>query len=95
VHNLFIRQKAEKALDDMAGDDYHQVKEAILDLRIHPRPRGCKKLIDSIYRVRVGDWRVIYMVIDKTKLVDIGKIARKSEKTYKEIKRLFSCLISP
>ena len=89
MYNLFIRHRAEKALDDMDEDDYHRAKEAILDLCTHPRPRGCKKLIDSIYRIRIGDWRVIYMVNDKEKLIEIGKIARRSEETYKEIKRLF------
>ncbi|MFH0774102.1 MAG: type II toxin-antitoxin system RelE/ParE family toxin [bacterium] len=89
MYKLFIRHRAEKALDNMDEDDYHRTKEAILDLRDHPRPRGCKKLIDNIYRIRTGDWRVIYMVDDKKMLIEIGKIARRSEETYKEIKRLF------
>ncbi|MEW5767627.1 MAG: type II toxin-antitoxin system RelE/ParE family toxin [bacterium] len=90
MHRLFIRQRAEKILDDMADDDYYRVKEAILKLRQSPRPRGCEKLIDDIYRIRIGDWRVIYMVTDKERLIDIGKIDRRSEKTYKGIKRLFT-----
>jgi mRNA-degrading endonuclease RelE of RelBE toxin-antitoxin system len=42
-----------------------------------------------VYRLRVGDYRVIYKVFDKEQLVIIGRVARRSEKTYQDFEDLF------
>jgi len=42
-----------------------------------------------MYRIRVGNWRVVYAVFDRDNLVIVGKIARRSEKTYDGLDGLF------
>ena len=42
----------------------------------NPRPQGCEKIVDDIYRIRIGPWRMIYMINDVERWVDIGKIVR-------------------
>ena len=46
-----------------------------------PRPRGCKKLQggEKEYRIRVGDYRIVYMIDDRAKAVDITRIAHRRE----------------
>lgn len=55
-----------------------------------PWPAGCEKLYDDVYRVRVGNWRIIYIVDGKNRRVEVGSIRRRSERTYKGIEDLFS-----
>ena len=50
-------------------------------LAITPRPAGCKKLKggDREWRIRVGDYRVIYMIDDAARAVDVIHIAHRRE----------------
>jgi len=50
-------------------------------LEDNPRPSGCRKLFDNIYRIRIGPYRVIYEIDDERKQVEVGKIARRREDT--------------
>jgi len=53
------------------------------DLGDDPRPPGTKKLSGSpLWRIRVGDVRVIYSVWDAQQLVVITRVARRNESTY-------------
>jgi mRNA interferase RelE/StbE len=47
----------------------------------NPRPTGCKKLkgYKDQWRVRVGDWRVVYIIDDTAKLVSVTRIAHRRE----------------
>jgi mRNA interferase RelE/StbE len=45
----------------------------MLTLEDDPRPRGCRKLFDDIYRIRVGNYRVVYKIDDESKEVVVGK----------------------
>jgi len=54
-----------------------------------PRPPGVVQLEQDIYRLRVGDYRVIYKVLDEERIILIGRIARRSESTYRNLRRLF------
>ena len=54
-----------------------------------PRPQGCEKLYGDIYRVRVGDIRIIYLINEGDKRIEVGGIRRRSERTYKGIEELF------
>jgi mRNA interferase RelE/StbE len=55
----------------------------------NPRPHGCEKLYDDIYRMRVGDIRIIYLIDEANKRVEVGGIRHRSERTYREIEDLF------
>jgi len=55
----------------------------------NPRPRGCEKLYDDVYRVRVGDIRIIYLIDGGNKRIEVGGIRRRTERTYKGIEDMF------
>lgn len=76
-------------MDSLQEADYHRVASRLRVLANDPRPQGCKKLYDDIYRVRVGDIRVIYLIDEGNKRIEVGGICRRSERTYKGIEGLF------
>jgi len=89
MYELYIRRKAEKFLDRLDPPDRDRITKAVLDLTGNPRPRSCEKLVDDICRIRVGPYRVIYLIDDTARTVDIGKVARRKERTYRDLKTLF------
>ena len=66
-----------------------RIAEAVQTLADDPRPPGVKQLELSVYRLRVGDYRVIYKVFDDEKVILIGRVAHRSENTYRALRRLF------
>lgn len=57
-----------------------RVSERIDHLAREPRPRGCEKLVGpEAYRLRIGDYRVLYEVDDKTRKVYLVRVAHRRE----------------
>ena len=69
--------------------DRVRVMKVIEALKENPRPHGIVQLEPNVYRSRVGDYRVIYKVFDKEQLVIIGRVVRRSERTYRDVRNLF------
>ena len=65
--------------------DLRRVLEQIQDLERDPRPRGVEKLTadrNARYRVRQGDWRIIYLIDDRNRTITVDEVARRNEGTY-------------
>ena len=72
--------KAEKDLDAVTGHDFDAAKKRILLLSENPRPFGSKKLTDEGgYRIRSGDFRMLYRIDDIAKEVIIYKVKHRKE----------------
>jgi mRNA interferase RelE/StbE len=57
-----------------------RINNAIAQLAENPRPTGCKKLSDREgYRIRVGDYRILYHIDDAAKLVIIFRVAARGD----------------
>ena len=57
-----------------------QVADAIDDLQVNPRPPGCKKLVgENGYRIRTGNYRILYAVDDRSRIVRIYRIGHRRE----------------
>ena len=80
-YSLEIKQSAQKELDALDDALFTRVDRKILALAENPRPSGCKKLkgYKDQWRVRVGDWRALYIIDDAAKLVTITRIAHRRE----------------
>lgn len=89
MYDIAVTPKAKRELDKLPLKDFKRLDKAIWALAQDPRPRGAKKLRGPEYRIRVGEWRIIYAVFDKDRLVIVGKVARRSERTYEELDELF------
>lgn len=82
-------KRVQRELDSLQRTDYQRVSARMRSLADNPTPRGCEKLYDSIYRVRVGDIRIIYLIDEKNKRIEVGAIRRRSERTYRGLDELF------
>jgi len=89
VYRRELTKRAQRELDKLSDDDLERVVDAIRGLRDNPRPHGAKKIRGPIYRLRLGDWRIVYAVFDKDQLVIVGKIARRTKRTYERTDELF------
>ncbi len=89
MYQLKLTSRAQHQLDKLPAEDLGRIAAAIQQLRDNPRPSGTKKLKGPIYRIRAGDWRIIYAVFDKDNLIIVGKVTRRSKDTYDRMKDLF------
>ena len=75
-YEVFILRRAQKQLAQLPAQDYERVKTSILALSQTPRPHGCVKLTGRPgWRIRVGDYRVIYEIDDRQSrltVLDVG-----------------------
>ena len=89
--NVRLRsRRVQRELDQLLAPDYRRVLRTLRGLAELPRPSGCVKLYDDVYRVRVGVWRVVYLIDETTNEVSVGSIRRRSERTYRAIEDLFA-----
>ncbi|MEX2599440.1 MAG: type II toxin-antitoxin system RelE/ParE family toxin [Dehalococcoidia bacterium] len=91
-HRFEVRLRStrvQKELDAVPHIDRRRILATLQALSAEPRPMGCEKLYDSVYRVRVGQWRIIYLVADDLQRVDIGGIRRRNERTYRRVEDMF------
>ena len=70
-YTLEIKPSAGKELDALDDALFARIDRKILLLAENPRPPGCKKLRGhkDHWRIRVGDWRVLYVIDDAAKRV--------------------------
>jgi mRNA interferase RelE/StbE len=79
-YEVIISKKARKELDKLPDSLASILFNEIYSLEDNPRPRGCKKLtIGNAYRIRVGDYRIIYDIIDKQLIVNVITLGHKKE----------------
>jgi mRNA interferase RelE/StbE len=84
VYTLLIRHSAERDLRRLHRVLFERVNERILSLRDYPRPHGVRKLVGAQegWRVRVGDYRILYQIDDDTQTVTIVRV-RHRRATYR------------
>jgi mRNA interferase RelE/StbE len=76
-----VKPAARRELEALPDHLLSRVVRKLESLGHNPRPEGCKKLrgYKNQWRVRVGDWRVLYIIDDMTKLVSVTRIAHRRE----------------
>ena len=83
VYRLEIIRPAQKQMLDLSRDAQLEIVTAIDGLANEPRPHGCRKLRGTeLWRLRLGRYRIIYVVDDKAHIVTIIKVAARREDTY-------------
>lgn len=80
-YSLEIKSSAQKELDALDDTVFVRIDRKILALADNPRPAGCKKLKGhkDQWRIRVGDWRVVYIIDDAAKQISITRVAHRRE----------------
>jgi mRNA interferase RelE/StbE len=74
-------RSARKELEEFPPQLVERIFPKIESLALQPRPAGCKKLkgAQNLWRIRVGDYRVVYSLDDSRRAVDIVAVRHRSE----------------
>lgn len=72
AYSLSFSRQAIKQSQKINEPFYSNIKQSIINLANDPRPVGCKKLKGRDgYRIRIGDYRVIYEIYDAELIIDV------------------------
>ena len=79
-YKVRIVHTAEREMDNLPAVIHTRISRRILSLEDDPRPKGVKKLSGrEEYRLRVGDYRILYTVDDKDTIVIICAVSHRRE----------------
>ena len=79
-YEVLILRRAQKELADLPKVDYVRVRDAVAALADAPRPAGCKKLVGREgWRIRSGDYRVIYEIDDAGEKITVLHIGHRRD----------------
>jgi mRNA interferase RelE/StbE len=80
MYRVDLRRPAQKSLDKLPKPDFQAVIEAIKGLAQTPRPRGIEKVKSTgLWRIRQGDYRIIYAIDDNEHIVTIVRVGHRRE----------------
>lgn len=81
TYEIKFTKGARKMFSKLSDDLQDRIQLQIDDLAIEPRPNGVKKLKgeENAYRIRVGDYRVIYNIFDNVLVVKVVEVGHRSE----------------
>ena len=87
-YTLKLHRDIEKQLTRIPKKQRERLVETMRSFRDDPRPLGCIKLDNILYRVHEGQYRIIYAIFDDEVVVFICKVARRTESTYRDLRKL-------
>lgn len=80
MYDLFLLPPAQKDFDKLEASTFDRVIKKIRALSRDARPAGCLKLTgDDGYRIRAGDYRVLYRIDDSSKRIYIYRIKHRKD----------------
>lgn len=80
MYNLKVKRRAQRAWERLPKDDFQAVSRVLGDLAQNPRPKGAEKLkTTELWRIRCGDYRIVYSIYDSQKLVIVRRIGHRRE----------------
>ncbi|HEY8168934.1 MAG TPA: type II toxin-antitoxin system RelE/ParE family toxin [Candidatus Limnocylindrales bacterium] len=83
-YRVELAPAAARELRRLPPGDAASLRGPILALALDPRPRGTLKLKGTdLWRLRIGQLRMIFLVDDVARLVVVLRVARRSERTYR------------
>ena len=88
MYRIEVEAQARKALARLPRPDQGRIEAAIDALAADPRPAGYVPIKDApkgTCRIRVGDYRVIYLVLDSDQVIIVARVARRNESTYRDL----------
>jgi len=81
VYEVFLERGAEEELKRLPARHFQRIISRVRALADNPRPAGCRKISGSLndWRIRIGDYRVIYEVQDKEKAVRVMRVGHRRD----------------
>ena len=80
-YQVVILRRAQKDLEEIAPPSYEMIKKRLVALGEAPRPPGSQKMRDrqGAWRIRSGDYRIIYEIDDSSSVVTVLDIGHRRE----------------
>ncbi len=80
-YSITFARSARRELEALESSILLRILSKIETLAVHPRPPGSRKLSGEkhLWRIRIGDYRVIYSVLDKERRIDITAVRHRRE----------------
>jgi len=79
-YTVKLKRSAEKELDNLPTKIHDKVINILLSLKENPFPRNFKKLRGREgYRIRVGDYRILYLIHESDKNIEVVSVAHRKE----------------
>jgi mRNA interferase RelE/StbE len=81
MYKVIVSKTASKELLDLPAQAVNRIIPALQKLGEEPHPAGCKKLKgrEDTWRIRIGDYRVIYTIDDVVRIVDIRSVGHRKD----------------
>jgi len=81
MYEVFLESRAERDLRRFPAPAFARIIQAVQALARNPRPPGCRKIVGSQHdwRIRIGDYRVIYEIVEKEEAVRVMRIRHRKE----------------
>jgi mRNA interferase RelE/StbE len=79
-YRILVRKSAADELGRFPKRDLRRIVDRLRPLGEEPRPHGCEKIsVQERFRMRQGDYRIVYSIDDAARTVEIYKIGHRSE----------------
>ena len=81
MYEVYLERSAENDLKRLPTSTFDRIVHQIKTLAENPRPSGCRKITGSKndWRIRIGDYRVLYEVNDRAKAVRVTRVRHRRE----------------
>lgn len=80
MYKIGIRRNVQRSLDKIPERDFKAILDTVKNLANTPRPKGVEKIKNAgLWRVRQGDYRIVYSIDDKQQIVTIVRIGHRRE----------------
>jgi mRNA interferase RelE/StbE len=81
TYSILLAPPAERQLKSLTDSVQKRIVKRLKSLRENPRPQGVKKLAgeEDLYRIREGNYRIIYTIQDKELIVLVVKIGNRKD----------------
>ena len=80
MYTVNLKRSAEKELDSIPAKDQARIIDTLQGFKDNPRPPGSEKLTARLdYRVRRGSYRILYVIDEKKKMVEVISVGNRKD----------------
>ena len=86
TYRLEYSSLAAKKIEKLTSVERLRVLKGLEQLKTNPHPRGSRKLsgMENLYRIRIGDFRAVYMIFDADAAVVVSRVGHRKD-VYKNL----------
>ena len=81
VYKVFLEKRAEREIKKLPAEIFYRITPKLKTLSENPKPPGCRKITGakSDWRIRIGDYRIIYEIDEQEKAVKVMRIRHRRD----------------